>query len=330
MNLHEKSMKAIRLFCRLTMGILLLQGCTAGGEKPDYALILHGGAGHLTPETLNDSMQHAYTLMLESARDSGLSILERGGSSLDAVEKVINILEDCPLFNAGKGACYTYDGKISLDASIMDGSNLMAGAVAGVSDIRNPITAARRVMTRSPHVMLSGKGASEFAVSQGLQMADSAYFYTERQWTAHLRGLDKVKKMGTVGCVALDKNGNIAAGTSTGGMTNKRWGRIGDSPVIGAGTYADNKSCGVSCTGTGEYFIRLSVARDMSALIEYKGMNIQAAADLVIQKKVAGLGGSGGLVSLDKDGNPGISFNTAGMFRAYGNSKGKKFSGMFR
>ncbi len=308
--------------------LLMVAGCKP--SRHAYALILHGGAGQITPATLNDSMQHEYTKMLEAARDSGLRVLANGGSSLDAVQKVINILEDCPLFNAGKGACYTYDGKISLDAAIMDGSNLKAGAVAGVSDVKNPITLARRVMTSSPHVMLSGEGASEFARSQGIEMADSAYFYTERQWKAHLRGLDKLHKMGTVGCVALDQYGNIAAGTSTGGITNKRWGRIGDSPIIGAGTYADNKTCGVSCTGTGEYFIRLDVAKDVSSLVDYRKMKLQDAADLVIQKKLAALGGTGGLVSLDKNGNPGISFNTEGMFRAYGNSDGKKFSGMFK
>ena len=323
-------MKKHRLFVHILIGIWLVTACTPNNERLEYALILHGGAGQISASTLSDSLKEAYTVMLQTARDSGLSILARGGSSLDAVEKVINMLEDCPLFNAGKGACYTYEGKISLDASIMDGSNLMAGAVAGVDDIRNPITAARRVMTASPHVMLSGKGASEFARAQGLTMADSAYFFTERQWKAHLRGLDVLKKMGTVGCVALDRKGNLAAGTSTGGMTNKRWGRIGDSPVIGAGTYADNHSCGVSCTGTGEYFIRLSVAHDLSALVTYKGMRIQDAADLVINRKVATLGGSGGLVALDRWGHPGISFNTEGMFRAYGNSKGVRMTAMFK
>lgn len=308
--------------------LLWVAGCKP--SRHEYALILHGGAGLITPATLNDSMQREYTRMLEAARDSGLLVLANGGSSLDAVQKVINILEDCPLFNAGKGACYTYDGKISLDAAIMDGSNLKAGAVAGVSDVKNPITLARRVMTSSPYVMLSGEGASEFARNQGIEMADSAYFYTERQWNAHLEGLDNLRKMGTVGCVALDKYGNIAAGTSTGGMTNKRWGRIGDSPIIGAGTYADNRTCGVSCTGTGEYFIRLDVAKDISSLVDYRKMNLQDAANLVIQKKLAALGGTGGLVSLDKNGTPGISFNTEGMFRAYGNSDGEKFSGMFK
>jgi beta-aspartyl-peptidase (threonine type) len=299
-------------------------------SRPEYAIVLHGGAGNLVAEAINDTLQKQYIEALQAARDSGLKILAAGKTSLDAVEKVINYLEDCPLFNAGKGACYTFDGKISLDASIMDGSNLKAGAVAGVSNIKNPISAARRVMISSPYVLLSGRGASEFATSQGLQIVDSSYFFTERQWKAHLAGLEKIKKLGTVGCVALDKNGNLAAGTSTGGMTNKRWGRIGDSPIIGAGTYANNKTCGVSCTGTGEYFIRLSVARDISAELEYKNMQIQEAADQVIQVKLKELGGEGGVIALDKNGNLAISFNTPGMFRAYGDATGNKFTAIFR
>jgi len=319
-----------KIFCLI--GILygfMFQGCKKL-ENMQYALLLHGGAGVLSAEATNDSLQKAYLKILDSARDSGVKILAKGGTSMDAVEKVINILEDCPLFNAGKGSCYTYDGKISMDASIMDGSNLKAGAVAGVSDIRNPISAARKVLTSSAFVMLSGKGASEFAVSEGLKIEDSSYFYTDRQWKAHLKGIMEAKKLGTVGCVALDKKGNLAAGTSTGGMMNKRWGRIGDSPVIGAGTYANNKTCAVSCTGTGEFFIRLSVAHDMSARIEYNHADIQMAADEIIQKKLIELGGQGGLIALDKKGNYAISFNTPGMFRAYGDSNGKRFSAMFK
>jgi L-asparaginase / beta-aspartyl-peptidase len=310
-------------------GIILFPSCKHAA-RIEYALILHGGAGALSAEATNDSLQKAYTSALETARDSGIKILASGGSSLDAVEKVVNMLEDCPLFNAGKGACYTYDGKISMDASIMDGSNLKAGAIAGVSDIKNPISAARKVMASSPYVLLSGKGASEFAKQEGLTIEDSSYFYTERQWKAHLGGLKESKKLGTVGCVAFDKQGNLAAGTSTGGMMNKRWGRIGDSPIIGAGTYANNKTCAVSCTGSGEYFIRLSVARDVSALIEYKNFDVQMAADEIIQRKLSGLGGQGGLIALDSQGKLAISFNTAGMFRAYGDSNGKKFSGIFK
>jgi beta-aspartyl-peptidase (threonine type) len=318
--------KLLKLF--LFAGIIMFSACREP-QKLEYALILHGGAGALAAEATNDSLQKAYTTALESARDSGIKILASGGSSMDAVEKVINMLEDCPLFNAGKGACYNYNGKVSLDASIMDGSNLKAGAVAGVGDIKNPISAARKVLTSSPYVMLSGSGASEFAKLQGLKIEDTSYFYTERQWKAHLAGLP-AKKLGTVGCVALDKNGNLAAGTSTGGMMNKKWGRIGDSPVIGAGTYANNKTCAVSCTGTGEFFIRLSVARDMSAMVEYKKADIQSAADEIIQKKLVEMNGQGGLIALDSKGKYALSFNTPGMFRAYGDSNGKKFSGIFK
>jgi beta-aspartyl-peptidase (threonine type) len=329
-NQKTKMMNLQKLLRQLLFaGIILFSACREH-QKLEYALILHGGAGALSAEATNDSLQKAYTAALEAARDSGIKILATGGTSLDAVEKVINMLEDCPLFNAGKGACYTYDGKISLDASIMDGSNLKAGAVAGVSDIKNPISAARKVMTSSPYVMLSGKGASEFAKEEGLKIEDSSYFFTERQWKAHLAGIKEPKKLGTVGCVALDKKGNLAAGTSTGGMMNKKWGRIGDSPVIGAGTYANNKSCGVSCTGSGEYFIRLSIARDMSAMVEYKNSDVQLAADEIIQKKLTELGGQGGLIALDSKGKMAISFNTPGMFRAYGDSKGKKFIGIFK
>ncbi len=318
---------------KLTFGILtslcfILHSCKET-RKLDYVLILHGGAGALAAEATNDSLQKAYTSALESARDSGIKILVSGGSSMDAVEKVVNMMEDCPLFNAGKGSCYNFEGKVSMDASIMDGSNLKAGAVSGVGDIRNPISAARKVLSSSPYVMLSGRGASEFAKIQGLKIEDTSYFYTERQWKAHLAGL-AVKKLGTVGCVALDKNGNLAAGTSSGGMMNKKWGRIGDSPVIGAGTYANNKTCAVSCTGTGEFFIRLSVARDMSAMVEYKKCDIQAAADEIIQKKLTALDGQGGLIALDSKGKVAISFNTPGMFRAYGDSNGKKFSAIFK
>ena len=320
------STKLISMF--FTAICLFLTSCK-DTKKMEYVLILHGGAGALAAEATNDSLQKAYTSVLEAARDSGIKILAAGGSSMDAVEKVINMLEDCPLFNAGKGACYNFEGRVSLDASIMDGSDLKAGAVAGVGDIKNPISAARKVLTSSPYVMLSGKGASEFAKLQGLKIEDSSYFFTERQWKAHIAGLES-KKLGTVGCVALDKRGNLAAGTSTGGMMNKKWGRIGDSPVIGAGTYANNKTCAVSCTGTGEFFIRLSVARDMSAMIEYKKSDIQSAADEIIQKKLGELNGQGGLIGLDSKGKAAISFNTPGMFRAYGDSNGKKFSAIFK
>jgi beta-aspartyl-peptidase (threonine type) len=249
-------------------------------------------------------------------------------------------MEDSPLFNAGKGAVFTHEGSNELDASIMDGATLNAGAVAGVKHIKNPIDLARDVMQKSEHVMLYGAGAEEFAKTLGYKLMDTSYFYTKNRYESLQRVLEKEKsknekkvsfedsyiknsKFGTVGCAALDKHGNLAAGTSTGGMTNKRWNRIGDAPIIGAGTYANNKTCAVSSTGWGEYFIRSVVAYDISALMEYKGMTLQEAASEVIQKKVPALGGDGGIVAIDKDGNLAMEFNTAGMYRATMNSEGE-------
>jgi beta-aspartyl-peptidase (threonine type) len=249
-------------------------------------------------------------------------------------------MEDSPLFNAGKGAVFTHEGSNELDASIMDGATLNAGAVAGVKHIKNPIDLARDVMQKSEHVMLYGAGAEEFAKGMGYKMMDKSYFYTQNRYESLQRVLEKEKsknekkisfedsyiknsKFGTVGCAALDKHGNLASGTSTGGMTNKRWNRIGDAPIIGAGTYANNATCAISSTGWGEYFIRSVVAYDISALMEYKGMTLQEAASEVIQKKVPALGGDGGIVAIDKDGNVAMEFNTAGMYRATMNSEGE-------
>jgi L-asparaginase / beta-aspartyl-peptidase len=319
--------------CMMCILLLCAVSCKQpANESPvKYAIAIHGGAGNIQEEAYSDSARKTYTDALQTALDTGLNMLARGGKSLDVVEKVINLLEDCPLFNAGKGAVYTYDGKISLDASIMDGSNMAAGAVAGVSDIKNPISAARKVMNSSPHVLLSGKGASEFAASQGIVLVDSNYFFTERSWNMHFKGLEaeKKQKFGTVGCVVMDSEGNLAAGTSTGGMTNKRWGRIGDSPIIGAGTYANNNTCAVSCTGQGEFFIRYSVAHDISALVEYKKMGIEEAANLVINDKLKKVNGQGGVIVVDKQGNITVVFNTPGMFRAFGDSNGKNGIGLF-
>ena len=231
-------------------------------------------------------------------------------------------MEDNPLFNAGKGAVFNHDGKNEMDAAIMDGSNLAAGAVAGVMDIKNPITAARRVMTNSPHVMLSGAGASQFAKEQGLDIVPPEYFYTDRRFK-ELQEILKKEKHGTVGCCALDKNGNLAAGTSTGGTPNKKYNRIGDSPIIGAGTYANNNTCAVSGTGVGEFFIRWTVAHDISALIEYKGLSLKEASELVVNSKLVKAGGSGGVISVDKSGNISMPFNTEGMFRGFATADGK-------
>jgi beta-aspartyl-peptidase (threonine type) len=293
------------------------------GIKQEWAIVIHGGAGGMTRESLTPELDKEYRASLQAALDSGKKILAEGGSALDAVESTIRTMEDNPLFNAGKGAVFTHEGRNELDAAIMDGSNLAAGAVAGVTDIKNPITAARRVMTNSPHVMLAGAGASEFARDQGLEIVPASYFYTERQFKA-LQEILKKEKNGTVGCCALDKNGNLAAGTSTGGMTNKRYNRIGDSPIIGAGTYANNHTCAVSGTGHGEYFIRLTVAHDISALMEYKGLTVQEASELVVNDKLVKAGGSGGVICLDKSGNISMPFNTSGMFRGFATADGKE------
>jgi beta-aspartyl-peptidase (threonine type) len=231
-------------------------------------------------------------------------------------------MEDSPLFNAGKGAVFTHEGRNELDAAVMDGSSLAAGAVAGVTDIRNPITAARAVMEQSPHVMLTGKGASEFAAEKGLEIVDPSYFREESRFRELQRALEN-EKHGTVGCVALDMNGDLAAGTSTGGMTNKRYNRIGDVPIIGAGTYANNATCAVSATGHGEFFIRYTVAHDISALMDYKGLSLDEAARVVVHQKLVKAGGSGGIVSVDRKGNVSMPFNSEGMYRGYRTSAGK-------
>ena len=277
----------------------------------------------MTRENTTPEIDKEYRESLLVAMIAGKKILAEGGSALDAVEQTIRIMEDNPLFNAGKGAVFTHEGRNELDAAIMDGSNLAAGAVAGVTDIKNPIIAARRVMTNSPHVMLAGAGASQFAKEQGLEIVPASYFYTEKRFH-ELEEILKKEKNGTVGCCALDKNGNLAAGTSTGGMADKRYNRIGDSPIIGAGTYANNNTCAVSGTGHGEYFIRWTVAHDISALMEYKGLSLNEASDLVINDKLVKAGGSGGVICLDKYGNVSMPFNSSGMFRGFANADGKE------
>ena len=280
-----------------------------------YGLVIHGGAGTITRDRMSKEKEAEYRGKIMEALTAGYRILERGDSSLDAVEAVVRIMEDSPLFNAGKGAVFTNEGRNELDASIMDGSNLQAGAVAGVKTVKNPISAARRVMEKTWHVMLTGDGADHFATEQGLEIVDNNYFYTERRWKA-LKKAQAVEKHGTVGCVALDKNGNITAGTSTGGLTNKRWGRVGDTPIIGAGTYANNETCGVSGTGQGEYFIRGNIAYDVSALMMYRSLTVKDAAGQVIDK-LSERGGTGGLIAMDRKGNIAMSFNTEGMYRGH-------------
>ena len=286
--------------------------------KQPIAIVVHGGAGTILKKNMSDEKEKRYKSKLEEAIRTGYQVLQNGGTSLDAVEQTIMILEDSPLFNAGKGAVFTHDKRNELDASIMDGSNLKAGAVAGVTQIKNPIRAARAVMEKSEHVLLAREGAEQFALFQKLDTVSPTYFFTEKRARSLERAI-KEEKFGTVGCVALDQNGNIAAGTSTGGMTNKRWGRIGDSPIIGAGTYANNKTCGVSSTGWGEYFIRGVVAHDISAMMEYGGKSLKESANHVIHHKLTELGGSGGIIALDQKGNMVMEFNTEGMYRGYMN-----------
>ena len=297
--------------------------------------LIHGGAGTIKKENMSPEKEQACHAALRQALDSGYTVLEKGGTSTEAVIAAIKVMENSPLFNAGRGAVFNAEGQNELDASIMDGNNLMAGAVAGVTTIKNPITAAHAVMTKSPHVMMIGKGAEQFAKEQGLEIVDPSFFFDStryQQWIklkekeASKQALSeddlndpfiKDRKFGTVGAVALDKSGNITAGTSTGGMTNKRYGRVGDAPIIGAGTYAKNYTCGVSATGWGEYFIRLAVAHDISSLMEYGGLSLEDAADTVIMKKLPALGGDGGVIGLDRKGNVVMKFNTSGMYRGY-------------
>jgi len=291
--------------------------------KQEWAIVIHGGAGVLTRAQMPPEMDKEYREALTAALNTGRKILAEGGTALEAVEKTINVMEDDPLFNAGKGAVFTHDGKNELDAAIMDGSNLAAGSVACVTDIKNPITAARYVMTKSEHVMLVGAGASQFAREQGLEMVPPSYFYTEKRYK-ELQEILKKEKYGTVGCCALDKNGNLAAGTSTGGMTNKRFNRVGDSPIIGAGTYANNNTCAISATGHGEFFIRWTVAHDISALMEYKGLSLKEASELVVNVKLVKAGGNGGVICVDKSGNISMPFNSEGMFRGFATADGKE------
>ena len=297
-------------------------------------IVIHGGAGTISKSSLTPEMERKYIDKLTKVLLAGDSVLKQGGSSLDAIETTIRMMEDSPLFNAGKGAVFTHEGTNELDASIMDGSTLKAGAVAAVKHIKNPISLARMVMEKSPHVMMVGAGAEDFAKANGMELVDQQYFFTQRRWDElqkMLHNADSSKpaadstnrKHGTVGCVALDRNGNLAAGTSTGGMTDKMYGRVGDSPIIGAGTYANNKTCAVSSTGWGEYFIRSVVAFDISALMEYKGFSLNDAANTVIMDKLTKLGGTGGIIAVDKDGNIAMPFNTSGMYRAYIDEDGK-------
>ncbi len=316
----------------------------AGPAKNPIALVIHGGAGTMSRADLDAGTERDIRAALDRALDAGYAILAKGGTALDAVSAAVVVLEDDPHFNAGKGAVFNAEGVNELDASIMDGNTLRAGAVAGVHRVRNPIRLARAVMEKSRHVMLIGDGAEKFAESVQIELVDPSYFHTRHRWDAlqKAKAAEKAAQdagaaltlpssayFGTVGAVALDAHGHIAAATSTGGMTNKRWGRVGDAPIIGAGTFAD-QTCGVSATGWGEFFIRLNVAHDICARVAYRGDSLQAAADEVIMKRVPALGGDGGIIALDAKGNIAMPFNTGGMYRGWVRADGTRGTAIFR
>ncbi|MDE3235607.1 MAG: isoaspartyl peptidase/L-asparaginase [Bacteroidota bacterium] len=306
-----------------------------------FTIAIHGGAGTILKEDMSPELEEAYMAGLQAALDAGYGVLEKGGTSVNAVKAAIVVLEDNVLFNAGRGAVFTKKGVQEMDAAIMSGKDLSAGAIAGVRNVRNPIELATEVMHNSNHVFLSGKGANDFAIKQGVKLEPDEYFFSQfryDQWKAirdsdnysldhtntHLEELMRDKKFGTVGAVACDSNGNLAAATSTGGMTNKKYGRIGDSPVIGGGTYANDTTCAISCTGHGEMFIRAVAAYDVSCLMEYKGLSLQEAMNVVVNDKLVKLGGEGGMIGVDAKGNYAMVLNSAGMYRAAKNSLGNQ------
>ncbi|TQF13834.1 isoaspartyl peptidase/L-asparaginase [Myxococcus llanfairpwllgwyngyllgogerychwyrndrobwllllantysiliogogogochensis] len=324
----------------------------SAARKPRWGLVIHGGAGVISRENLSAEREAEVRAVLQQALQAGHSVLAQGGSSLDAVTAAIRILEDSPHFNAGKGAVFNHDGINELDAAIMDGTTRAAGAVAGLRHVKNPIELARRVMEKSPHVMMIGEGAESFAKAQGVELVDAKYFFTEERWQSLQRALEKERatpapgqpssslrpgydpvtgdhKFGTVGAVALDQAGNLAAGTSTGGMTNKRYGRVGDAPIIGAGTYADPR-CAVSATGHGEFFIRYTVARDICARVEYQELPLPEAANVVVHDVLVKAGGEGGVIAMDREGNVAMPFNSSGMYRGYVGQDGQPHVAIFK
>ncbi len=293
-----------------------------------FGIVIHGGAGTITKATMTPEKEKAYMEALEKAIETGYAVLEKNGSSLDAVESAVLCLENIPLFNAGKGAVLTHDKKYEMDASIMNGKTLEAGAIAGVRNIKNPVKLARAVMEKSEFVMLAGTDAQEFAKANNIEIESDEYFYTKERYDQLLKAIEtgrsfldhtvfEEKKLGTVGAVALDMNGDLAAATSTGGMTNKRYGRVGDTPLIGSGTYANNKTCAVSCTGSGEYFIRAVAAYDVSAQIEYGGKSLREACEALIHKRLKDINGDGGLIAINTNCEIDMSFNSEGMYRGY-------------
>lgn len=312
-----------------------------------YTLAIHGGAGTILKEDMTPELEAAYLNGLQEAMEAGYAVLEQGGSAVNAIKATIVILEDNMLFNAGRGSVFTKKGVQEMDAAIMDGRTMDAGAVTGVRNIRNPIELATEVMINSNHVFLSGKGAGDFAIKQGIKLEPDEYFFSQfryDQWKSirdsdtysldhthqRLEELMRDKKFGTVGAVACDQQGNIAAATSTGGMTNKKYGRIGDSPIIGAGTYANNLTCGISCTGHGELFIRAVAAHDVSCLMEYKGLSLQEAMEIVVHEKLMAIGGEGGMIGVDAKGNAALVFNSQGMYRGYKSSDGSGLVAIYK
>lgn len=312
-----------------------------------FTIVIHGGAGTILKKDMSPELEQAYSNVLQDALNSGYSTLEKGGRAIDAVKSAIIVLEDNVLFNAGKGSVFTKKGVQEMDAAIMDGATLGAGAICGVRNVRNPISLAAEVMTNSNHVFLSGKGANDFAIQQGIKLEPDDYFFSQfryDQWKAirdsdnysldhtnhHLEELLRDRKFGTVGAVALDAVGNIAAATSTGGMTNKKYGRIGDSPIIGAGTYANNKTCAISCTGHGEMFIRAVASYDVSCLMEYKGLSLQEAMNKVVNEKLVNMKGEGGMIGIDANGNTAMVFNSAGMYRGLKSNSGENIVAIYK
>ncbi len=342
------------IFCAVLLINISFAQEPQAGLREKYVLVIHGGAGTILKSQMTAEREKAYTDALNLALDAGQKILQKGGSALDAVEAAVRMMEDNPLFNAGKGAVFTNEGRNELDAAIMDGKTLAAGSVAGMTTIKNPISAARAVMEKSPHVMMIGAGAEKFAAQEGLELVDPSYFFTESRWRGLQRArkedslkqlkdhtdtsrsvsnnysefiltpLGTIGKYGTVGAVALDRHGNLAAATSTGGMTNKKFGRVGDVPVIGAGTYANNKTVAISCTGWGEYFIRLVMAKSISDMMEFGKKSLQKASSEMIMQKLPALGGDGGLIAVDHNGNIAMPFCTEGMYRGHVNQLGEK------
>ena len=306
----------------LCLLIILLSSCNNNDENK-IAIVIHGGAGIILKEDISKSKEDSIINKLNEAVSRGWGLLKDGESSELAVIETIKILEDSPLFNAGKGSVFNSYGKVENDASIMRGNDLNAGASSGTSNVKNPITLAADVMNHSEHVFLSGKGAEKFAKERNLEIVENEYFHTEFRFNQLLDKKEE-KKYGTVGCVAIDVDGNIVAGTSTGGTTNKKWGRIGDSPIIGAGTYANNNTCGISSTGSGEYFIRTVAAYQVSSLLENRNYDLTKAMSKVIYEKIGKIGGDGGMIGIDKNSNISMEFNTPGMYRAYVNKNGKK------